>query len=141
MPNLEMTDSKVTEKKATSGAWEDSPLGAVKKTPQRVLIFSSDINSSGFWFAYVMTPCLPDIFLFPFSLLAFQSAQIVIPLAITVGLSSKGSIQMKGTKGTEVTTPGFGHSMAQKPAPSKMLYRPLELGTKVLLTRSLLCWV
>lgn len=30
---------------------------------------------------------------------------------------------MKGTKGMEVTTPGFGHSMAQGPAPSKTVYR------------------
>lgn len=30
---------------------------------------------------------------------------------------------MKGTKGMDVTTLGFGHSMAQGPAPSKMVDR------------------
>lgn len=52
---------------------------------------------------------------------AFQSAQIVIPLAIRSLI--KGPHSMTGTKGMEVTTPGFGHSMAQGPAPSKTVYK------------------
>lgn len=71
---------------------------------------------------------------------AFQYAQIVIPLTIRSFIKELHSDQ--GNKGD-----GGDHSGlwslhgTETGSPQKRSTGPLELGTKVLLTRSLLCWM
>lgn len=59
-----------------------------------------------------------------------------LQILLQLGLLMKGSHSDDGTKGMEVTIPGFGHSMAQLAAPSKTVNRRSQgLEANVLLTR------
>lgn len=96
-----------------------------------VLLFSVTLTRQAF--------DLPMWLLSALHVLYLGSMHITFSVLILLGPLSKDSIQMSGTKGTEVTTPVFGHSMAQGSA--ALQNRPQGLmRTKVLLSRSYLCW-